>query len=243
LFTQKVASVLRTDIKGYFISHPHLDHLAGLVVNSPDDSSKAIYALPFCIDVLKNNYFTWKSWANFGNEGDKPALGKYHYVTLTEGKEIAAENTSLFVTPYLLSHSTPGQSTAFLVRSEDAYLLYLGDTGADEVEKANNLKTLWQNISPLVKAKKLKAIFIEVSFPNQQAEKLLFGHLTPKLLMQEMHILSGLAGSDAMKGLPVVITHIKPNGNNENMIKEQVTASNDLGLKIIFPQQAKKLEF
>jgi len=46
-----------------------------------------------------------------------------------------------------------------------------------------------------------------------------------------------------MKGLPVVITHIKPNGNNEAMIKEQVVAANDLGLKIIFPQQAKKLEF
>src|SRR5579871_1665626 len=115
LFAQSLSSVLRNNIKGYFISHPHLDHLAGLIINSPDDSAKAIYALPFCIDVLKNNYFTWKSWANFGNEGDKPALGKYHYIALKETKEIAAENTNLFVTPFLLRHATPGQSTAFLV--------------------------------------------------------------------------------------------------------------------------------
>src|ERR1700754_1030422 len=71
--------VLKQYIKGYFISHSHLDHLAGLIINSPDDSVKNIYAFTDCIDVLKHNYFTWKSWANFANEGEAPALNKYYY--------------------------------------------------------------------------------------------------------------------------------------------------------------------
>ncbi|MFM6970046.1 MAG: 3',5'-cyclic-nucleotide phosphodiesterase, partial [Sediminibacterium sp.] len=37
---------LKENIKGYFISHAHLDHVAGLVLNSPEDSKKPIYALP-----------------------------------------------------------------------------------------------------------------------------------------------------------------------------------------------------
>src|SRR5260370_957307 len=43
-----VSAVLRSSIKDYFISHPHLDHVAGLIINSPDDSSKNIYGLPSC---------------------------------------------------------------------------------------------------------------------------------------------------------------------------------------------------
>ena len=42
----RVGYVLTTKIKGYLISHAHLDHLAGLIIASPDDSNKTIYALP-----------------------------------------------------------------------------------------------------------------------------------------------------------------------------------------------------
>ncbi len=236
--------ILKTNVKAYLISHPHLDHVAGLIINSPDDSSKNIYALSFCIDVLKSNYFTWKNWANFANEGDKPVLSKYHYVYLDTLKEMAIENTEMFVRPFLLSHARPGTSTAFLIRQNDAYILYLGDTGADEAEKKDNLLILWKFIAPLIKSKQLKAIFIETSFPNEQPIKQLFGHLTPSLLMDEMKTLSSLAGNDAMKDLPLVITHIKPSSDNtEEKIKRQLEELNLLQLKIIFAEQAKKLEF
>jgi len=105
--------VLQNNIKGYLISHPHLDHLAGLVLNSPDDSPKNIYALPFCIDALQQKYFSWKSWANFGDAGEKPTLNKYHYVSLNDS-EIALQHTSLFVKAFELSHAAPYKSTAFL---------------------------------------------------------------------------------------------------------------------------------
>jgi cAMP phosphodiesterase len=243
IFTVNASQVLRNYIKAYFISHAHLDHVAGLIINSPEDSSKNIYGTSFCLDILKDKYFTWKNWANFANEGDKPALGKYHYSVLLPQTETAIDNTTMYVTVFTLSHSNPYQSTAFLIRNNGVYFLYLGDTGSDEIEKSNNLHVLWQSIAPLVKQKKLKAIFIEVSFPNEQPEKQLFGHLTPKLLMQEMQSLSGLAEKDAMKNLNVAITHIKPNGNNEEKIKQQLAEMNALQLHLIFPQQAKELHF
>jgi len=243
LFKLDAREVLRTNVKAYLISHAHLDHVAGLIINSPDDSSKNIYGLPFCLDILKDKYFTWKGWANFGDEGDRPTLNKYHYVTLSPGIETDIANTTMNVIAFPLSHGNPYESTAFLVRHDDDYILYLGDTGADTVEQSDKLKRLWEVIAPLIKLKKLKAIFIETSFPDEQPVKQLFGHLTPALLMSELHVLSKLTGVDAMKELPVVITHIKPNGNNEADIKKQLIQSNDLQVKLIFPVQGRLLEF
>ncbi len=235
--------VLRRYIKAYLISHPHLDHVAGLILNSPDDSVKNIYAMPFCLEVLKNNYFTWKSWANFADQGEKPFLNKYHYVALTPGEEAAIAYTPFYVEAFPLSHSAPNQSTAFLVRSGDASLLYLGDTGADSIEGSHDLHRLWEEVGLLVKKGKLKALFIEVSFPDEQPDKLLFGHLTPRLLMEEMQELARSSGEEALKKLPILITHIKPAGNKETLIKTELAARNSLQLRLIFPEQAKRLEF
>jgi len=243
LLPGNAADVLKKNIKGYLISHAHLDHLAGMVINSPDDSTKNIYGLDYCLDVLKEKYFTWKSWANFANEGDKPALGKYHYSVLTPGTETPLQNTGMQVTAFSLSHSNPYQSTAFLVRHKEAYVLYLGDTGADSVEHADNMHQLWQQVAPLLKAKKLKALFIEVSFSNEQPDKQLFGHLTPHWLMSALQDLASLSGTEALKDFPVVITHIKPGGNREQMIRTQLKAYNPLHVKLIIPEQAKLLTF
>jgi cAMP phosphodiesterase len=242
LFDIDAKEVLRKYVKAYLISHAHLDHVAGLIINSPDDSSKNIYGLPFCLDILKDKYFTWKGWANFTDEGDKPLLNKYHYVVLSQQIKTSIANTAMSVTAFPLSHSNPYQSTAFLINYADKYVLYLGDTGADSIERSDNLQMLWQWIAPLIQGNKLKGIFIETSFPNEQPEKLLFGHLTPKLLMSEMHVLNKLTGTTALKDLPIIITHIKPNGNSEEKIKQQLIQSNDLNLKLIFPEQAKLIE-
>jgi cAMP phosphodiesterase len=223
-------------IKAYFISHGHLDHLAGLILNAPNDVTKPIYALPSVIDVLKNYYFTWNSWANFASEGDKPILNKYTYQRLETNKEISIPNTSLYVTPFSLSHVKPYESSAFLVRSNQDYLLYLGDTGADTVEQSNKLYVLWKAIAPLVSSKQLKSIFIEVSFDNSIPDKALFGHLTPKLLMLELNKLNALSGN-TLKNVQIAVTHIKPCNDCEVNIKNQITAANQLGLTVVYPTQ------
>jgi cAMP phosphodiesterase len=243
LFYGDAATVLKNNIKGYLISHPHLDHLAGLVMNSPDDGPKPIYALPFCLNAFREKYFTWQTWANFANEGEKPQLGKYRYVSLAEGEEILLEQTGLRVRAFPLSHSGANLSTAFLVRSNDNYMLYLGDTGPDAVEKSTALQQLWQEVASLVKNKKLKAIFIEVSFANEQPDQQLFGHLTPRHLITELNNLGKLAGPEALKNFPVVITHIKPAPGREATIFKQLQALNNLQINFIEPRQGTLLEF
>ena len=62
------SSIQQQQIKGYFISHAHLDHTAGLIMNSPNDNTKNLYGLASVLEVFKKNYFTWSAWANFSNE-------------------------------------------------------------------------------------------------------------------------------------------------------------------------------
>ena len=240
LLSGTVLEVLRNNIKGYLISHPHLDHIAGLILNSPDDSPKPIYGLPFCLEAIQETYFNWKSWPNFGDRGTKP-LNKYTYTIVSGQEETPLEGTSMFVRAFPLSHAKPGQSAAFLIRHAENYLLYLGDTGADAIEGSDHLERLWHAISPLMTAGKVKAIFVEVSFANARPDQLLFGHLTPRLLMDEMKRLSQLSG-DGLKKCPLVITHIKPDTPSDE-IKKELDQLNELGLKLIFAEQAKLLEF
>ena len=229
-------------INSYFISHGHLDHTAGLVINSPGDSfKKNIYAIPSVIDVLKSSQFSSKSWSNFANEGDKPTIGKYQYQYLVPEKEIEIATAGVYVTPFVLSHVKPYESTAFLVRNQSEYLLYLGDTGPDQVEQSTQLANLWSHIAPLIQKKQLKSIFIEVSFSNKVADSSLYGHLTPNWLMKEMGKLYQLAG-ETLKEVSIMVTHIKPCDNCETNIKEEIQKTNSLGLKLYFPKQAEIIQ-
>ena len=241
-FTVSANTVLQEYIKGYFISHAHLDHVSGLIINSPADASKTIYATEKCMQMMEKHYFNGETWANFGDEGTGYQLKKYHFQTLIPLEETAVKNTTMTVQAFPLSHVNPFESTAFLIKNKDAYALYLGDTGADRIEKSSKLNLLWQAVAPLIKRKQLKGIFIEVSFPNEQADTALYGHLTPKLLLEELHVLAKLAGEKALRNCKIVITHLKPPTSAMLKIKEQLVQENDLGLDLYFPEQGVRFE-
>jgi len=233
--------IQRKQIKGYLISHAHLDHVAGLIINSPADTSKNIYGIPSVLNILKDKYFTWDAWANFANEGEKPQLKKYTYSPLNEGETYPLDGTEMKVRAFELSHGNPYKSTAFLISHNDSYVLYLGDTGADEIEKSNKLANLWQTIAPIINAGQLKAIFLEVSFPNEQPDKQLFGHLTPKLFYSELSKLESLTDSKAFKKISFIVTHTKPPQKTAEKAKKQLISGKSKDLILIFPEQGKYL--
>jgi 3',5'-cyclic-nucleotide phosphodiesterase len=243
-------SILQNNIKAYLISHPHLDHISGLVINSPDDAAKVIMGLEPTLKAMQDNIFNEKTWPNFGDKGPGFNIKKYTYVQVKIGEETPIKGSTMTVKSFPLSHGPGMTSTAFLVKSGDQMALYLGDTGPDEVEKKDLLKKLWAEIAPLIKAKTLRGMFIEVSFPNDKPDNQLFGHLTPKWLLHELKQLATqidpTGKEKPLQGLKVLITHIKPSMQKgvspEDIIKKELAAGNDLGVQFEFPKQGDRLD-
>jgi len=241
--------ILRERVKAYLISHGHLDHVAGLIVDSPEDGSKAILGLPSTIDVIRDHLFNRRAWPNFGDEGEG-ALKKYRYARLEPGRAQAIAGTAMSVEPFVLSHASV-VSTAFLIGGGGAAALYFGDTGPDAVEGSDRLSAVWTRIAPLVRDGTLRGIFIEVSYPDGRPDHLLFGHLTPAWLMHELRRLAERVDptnpAQALRRLTVVVTHIKPSLNTgpspRERIAGQLAERNDLGVRLHVAEQGQRIEF
>jgi len=232
-------------IKGYLISHAHLDHVAGLIIASPDDGKKPIYGLPSVNAALVETYFNWLAWPNFTDRGKAPQLKKYTLEDLKPGVATPLRDTKMSVTAFPLSHGGV-ESTAFLVESDGDAVLCFGDTGPDAVEKTTKLHDVWAAVADKVKQRRLKAILIESSYTSDRPDAQLFGHLTPKWLLASLHDLDRLAGAGSLKDLPVVVTHIKYSLTGEQpqaKMLEELTAGNDLGVRFIIPRQGDRWHF
>jgi 3',5'-cyclic-nucleotide phosphodiesterase len=240
-----IGHVLKNDVKGYLISHAHLDHVQGLVIASPDDSNKTIYSLPSVSAEIEQTYFNWKAWPNMLDRGQQPQLKKYHLEDLKPGEAKDLTGTRMAVTPFPLNHGG-AESTAFLIESGGDTILCFGDTGPDEVQKASNMQDIWQAIANKVRQRKLKAIILETSYTSDRPDHLLFGHLTPKWVHKTLRLLDQEAGGDALKGLPVVVSHIKYSLTDEQpqeAIRQELEVGNDLGVQFVIPEQGALYHF
>ena len=221
--------LLKHHLHGAFISHPHLDHVAGLVIGSPELTKLNVYGLGSTVEALRTHAFGSALWANFTDEGPG-AIGRIHLTELTPGTPVSIDAPGLKVEAIPLSHAGV-TSTAFLVESDDAALLYLGDTGPDAVEGRGRLAALWQRVKPLVASGRLRAIFVEASFPDPRDEKLLFGHLTPKWIMQEL---------ESLGPVTLVITHVKPSlergADARKSVAEQLRPLEQRGVRVLMPE-------
>jgi len=243
----RVGYVLHHEIAAYMITHAHLDHVAGLVIASPDDSAKPLYALPSVIRSLSDNLFNWAVWPNFGSTGRAPVLGKFTYRPLTPAQPAATPVPGLQVTAYPLDHGGV-ESTAFVLSSGDDVMAFFGDTGADRVQHSRRLETVWRALAGAARHRHLRGLIIESSYDDSQPDATLFGHLKPELLLEELHTLERLAGGhDALKGLPVLVEHVKyslkANADPQGRILRQLEQGNDMGVVFVMPEQGQRVRF
>ena len=79
--------VFRELLHSVLITHPHLDHMSGICMNTPaleyGREAKAIYGLPSTIDAIKNHIFNDYIWPNLSDEGH--GVGFVTFRRLIEG--------------------------------------------------------------------------------------------------------------------------------------------------------------
>jgi 3',5'-cyclic-nucleotide phosphodiesterase len=242
--------VLRHHLKAFLITHTYLDHLAGLIMNSPADSAKPIMALEGTLEGLQQHVFNWVSWPNFGGAGEPELLAKYESVILRPAAPRSIPGTGMRVEAHPLAHGARVDSTAFLLEANGRYVVYMGDTGPDHLEDRPTTRLLWERLVPLVRDHRLRAIFIESSYRDETPDDQLFSHLTPRWVIHAFRQLAAMVDprspETALTGLSVVITHIKPHldagEETRDIVRRQLHERNDLGLHLVFAEQGKPLE-
>lgn len=183
----------QTKIDHILLTHAHLDHTCGIFfladnVFGQRQTPITIYSIPFVINSLKEHMFNNVIWPDFTQipNVDSPVIA-----LKVIGEGISYSVGDLSVTPIAVNHSVP--SVGYLVKGRRGAILYTGDTGPTN--------KIWKVVTSV---KELKAIIVEISFPNRlQKIADLSGHLTPRSLQAEI----GKAGHSFP---PVFITHLKP---------------------------------
>lgn len=81
------AHIFREIIGAVLITHPHLDHISGLAINTPileaGNGPKPVAALPSVLSAMKNHMFNDVIWPNLSDEDG--GAGLLTYQRLVEG--------------------------------------------------------------------------------------------------------------------------------------------------------------
>jgi ribonuclease BN (tRNA processing enzyme) len=176
-----------------FLSHSHTDHVCSLpifVTNvlSLRSAPVTVHSHADVLDSLARDVFNGRVWPNF--------LQLVHHgapvLVLGETREARPVCVDgLVVTPVPVNHPVP--TMAYLVDDGQAAVVISTDSGPTH--------DIWRLAARVAN---LKAVFLGVSYPDEEAELAhVAGHLTPSLVREEI---------DKMPAdTQVIAVHIKPN--------------------------------
>jgi cAMP phosphodiesterase len=188
-------------IRDFIITHSHADHTASLPIYVAEafpllEAPVIVHTTIEVMSALREHVFNDQVWPNFEkiqlNNGAGPAL-EFRQLRPREVASLAGFR----VTPFPVNHVVP--TSGILVESGTAAVLFTADTYiTDEIWKAARA------------AENLKAVFVDVSFPDEMAELAEASkHLTPGLLAAELRKLD--------RDVEVYAVHIKPTNREEVM--------------------------
>jgi cAMP phosphodiesterase len=83
-------------------------------------------------------------------------------------------------------------SSAFFIRdiTSGSEVLIFGDVEPDSISLSPRNKHIWSEAAPKIASGALKGIFIECSYDDSQSTDMLFGHLAPRFLIEELTVLA-----------------------------------------------------
>jgi len=178
-------------IRRVVLTHAHLDHVASLPFLIENiygrDSPLEIVAPAPVLAALRRDLFNDSTWPDFSRlpSRRRPTVV---YRAIAPGRPFAAGAARF--TPLPVDHIVPAYG--YLVANAGASVLFSGDTMPTT--------GLWRHAAV---APRLKAIFLEVSFSDTQAEDARAScHLTPRLVAGEL--------TKAPPRVPVYLYHMKP---------------------------------
>ncbi|OQW62656.1 MAG: hypothetical protein A4S17_01320 [Proteobacteria bacterium HN_bin10] len=175
------------------LSHLHFDHVQGLPTladNLVDDGASpvTIVGTTQVLNGLRSHLFNNKVYPNFFRL-PTPKQPIFRLQAMTPKRTVAVGK--LEVTPIRVNHLVP--TVGFLVKQGESSFIYSGDTyETDEIWRVAEREPT------------LKAVFIESSFPDEQADLARVSrHLTPTLLARAFRKIR-------RPDLPLYVYHVKP---------------------------------
>jgi cAMP phosphodiesterase len=202
-------------IRNILLSHAHFDHIKGLplladnMVGRTQNGAIKIWSLPEVLDDLRRHIFNdvvYPDFTRLPTVNDAPLA----YQPFVDEKAITIDR--LEVLSIRVNHIVP--AVGFIIRDGETALLYSGDT--------SETRRIWEIGA---KEHRLKAAFIETSFPNDMRELAkVSGHLTPEMLAREFVKLG-------RPDLPIYIYHLKP--SYRHVIAAELARLNLPGLHVL----------
>jgi ribonuclease BN (tRNA processing enzyme) len=196
------------------VSHAHLDHIRDLATLVDNRCQAGCPTLPIAgtrqtIAALKKHFFNNKIWPDF-SVIPTPAAPTIRWVQLPMRRTV--ELAGYRITAIPVSHTI--EAAALLIEGPEGSIAYSGDTGPTDL--------LWE---VLAKQDRLRALVMEVSFPNrQQPLATVSGHHTPRTLAVDLRKL------ERPKDLATVLFHIKPRFQAE--VERECAALRGLNLTV-----------
>lgn len=198
------------------LTHPHLDHIAALVLNLAEVDFKnnglTVYGSQFTAETLKKHIFNGKVWP------DMISLGTFALAPVEAKSPFTTNNGIYKVTMFELQHGVtqsdngpvPYLSLAYLIHHipSDSRLLVFGDFEADSNLGKEYNRQIWLKVAPFIADGSLKAIVLECSMATQKEPAELYGHLMPQHLIGELEVLLAFS-SKSLNGFNVIVTHVK----------------------------------
>lgn len=147
-------------IQHVFITHSHLDHIAGLpllldtIYEQLVKQPLTVYCQPDTYNALMEHIFNWKIWPNFFDlpSKEKPVA---RYIPILPGESITLEETTY--TMIEVEHTVP--AVAYIVQDKNAGFAFSGDTAS--------APKLWEALNM---ANNMDLLIVECAFADERAE-------------------------------------------------------------------------